>query len=184
MTEQLNRLTEKLLSVSYCFQCIFLIVYFFDCAGSLLLSGLFSSCGERGLLWLWCVVSLQWLLLLQSMGSRALELQELWHMGSYLWLSGSRTQAQQLWHMAQLLCGTWDRPGPGIKPVSPGLAKGLLTVEPPGKPSVFLYNVLHIHLIVSLVQYTFGEKCLKSFRIRIEGNLTWFPVIYFHFGYD
>ena len=35
---------------------------------------------------------------------------------------------------AQLLHGMWDLPGPGLKPVSPALAGGFLTTEPPGKP--------------------------------------------------
>ena len=35
----------------------------------------------------------------------------------------------------QLLCGMWDPPGPGIKPVSPALVGELLT-EPPEKPGV------------------------------------------------
>ena len=35
---------------------------------------------------------------------------------------------------AQLLRGTWDPPGPGLEPVSPALAGGLLTTAPPGKP--------------------------------------------------
>ena len=48
----------------------------FGYAGSLLLHGLFSSCGERGLLSSWGVRAshcflLQWLLLLQNMDSRA-----------------------------------------------------------------------------------------------------------------
>ena len=30
----------------------------------------------------------------------------------------------------------WDLPGPGLKPVSPGLAGGFLTTAPPGKPRV------------------------------------------------
>ena len=29
--------------------------------------------------------------------------------------------------------GMWDLPGPGIKPVSPALAGGFFTTEPPGK---------------------------------------------------
>jgi len=33
-------------------------------------------------------------------------------------------------------CGMWDLPGPGIKPRSPVLAGGSLTMEPPGKPFV------------------------------------------------
>ena len=28
----------------------------------------------------------------------------------------------------------WDLPGPGVKPVSPALAGGFLTTDPPGKP--------------------------------------------------
>ena len=35
---------------------------------------------------------------------------------------------------ALLLCGTWDLPRLGIKPVSPALAGGFFTTEPPGKP--------------------------------------------------
>ena len=33
----------------------------------------------------------------------------------------------------QLLCGMWPLPRPGIKPMSPVLAGGFLTSEPPGK---------------------------------------------------
>ena len=36
---------------------------------------------------------------------------------------------------AQLLCGMWDLPRPGLEPVSPALAGRLSTTEPPGKPS-------------------------------------------------
>ena len=34
---------------------------------------------------------------------------------------------------AQLLCGMWDPPRPGLEPVSPALAGGLLTTASPGK---------------------------------------------------
>ena len=34
---------------------------------------------------------------------------------------------------AYLLCGMWDLPGPGIKPVSPALAGGLSTTVSPRK---------------------------------------------------
>ena len=54
----------------------------------------FSSCGEQGLLQLWCTrFSLCWLLLLQSMGSRAQQLPPL----------GSRAESQQLWHMGSVV---------------------------------------------------------------------------------
>ena len=40
---------------------------------------------------------------------------------------------------AQLLCGMWDLPRPGLEPVSPALAGRLSTTVPPGKPtSLFL----------------------------------------------
>ena len=35
---------------------------------------------------------------------------------------------------AQLLCGMWDLPRPGLEPVSPALAGRFLTTAPPGKP--------------------------------------------------
>ena len=34
---------------------------------------------------------------------------------------------------AQLLCGMWDTPSSGIKPVSPALANGFFIPEPPGE---------------------------------------------------
>ena len=37
---------------------------------------------------------------------------------------------------AQLLCGMWDLPGPGIEPVFPALAGRFLTIMPPGKSHV------------------------------------------------
>ena len=56
-----------------------------SCTGSSLLLQLFSSCGEQGLLFqLWCSgISLQWLLLLRSTGSRAHGLQQC---GTRAWL--------------------------------------------------------------------------------------------------
>ena len=36
---------------------------------------------------------------------------------------------------AQLLCGMWDLPRPGLEPVSPALAGRFSTTEPTGKPS-------------------------------------------------
>ena len=42
---------------------------------------------------------------------------------------------------AQLLCGMWDLPRPGLEPVSPALAGRLSTTVPPGKPPpLFLFS--------------------------------------------
>ena len=78
-------------------------IYFFSgCAGSLLLCRLFSSCGKQGAtLQLRGVnFSLQWLLLLGSMGSMACKLQQLWHMGSVF--AASRLQST-----GSISCGAW-----------------------------------------------------------------------------
>ena len=40
---------------------------------------------------------------------------------------------------AQLLCGTWDPPRPGLEPVSPALAGRFSTTAPPGKPQLFTF---------------------------------------------
>ena len=41
---------------------------------------------------------------------------------------------------AQLLCGVWDLPRPGLEPVSPALAGRFSTTVPPGKPPNLLFN--------------------------------------------
>ena len=90
----------------------FIYGFIFGCIVSLLLCGFSPSCSKRGAtLWF----STRRRLLLQRTGSRA--------------------AASVVWHTrAWLLRGTWDLPGPGIKPVSPALAGRFLTAEPPGKP--------------------------------------------------
>ena len=41
---------------------------------------------------------------------------------------------------AQLLCGMWDLPRPGLEPVSPALAGRFSTTAPPGKPNRRILN--------------------------------------------
>ena len=75
----------------------------------------FSSLYEQGLLFV--VVHgllLQWFPLVKSTGSRRM---------------GFSTCGAQ----ANLLCGIWNLPKPGIEPVSPALAGGFLSTVPPGK---------------------------------------------------
>ena len=72
--------------------------------------------------------SLQWLLWLQSRGSRVWGLQQ-------LRLPGSRTQAQSLWHTGLVALQYGDLPRPGIESMSSVLLAGrFLTTESPGKP--------------------------------------------------
>ena len=48
---------------------------------------------------------------------------------------------------AQLFCGMWDLPRPGLEPVSPALAGGFSTTAPPGKPKNFFDRPLLNHFI-------------------------------------
>ena len=52
-------------------------------------------------------------------------------------VAGHRLQTRRLsscGSRAQLLCGMWDPPRPGLEPVSLSLAGGFSTTAPPGKP--------------------------------------------------
>ena len=75
----------------------------------------FSSCGKRGPLF----IAVRGPLIAASLvAEHRLQMRRLSNCGS----------------RAQLLCGTWDPPRPGLKPVSPALAGRLSTTAPPGKP--------------------------------------------------
>ena len=43
---------------------------------------------------------------------------------------------------AQLFCGMWDLPRPGLEPVSPALTGRLSTTAPPGKPWAHVFYLL------------------------------------------
>ena len=66
---------------------------------------------------------------------------------------------------AQLLCGMWNPPGPGIEPTSPATAGGFLTTAPPGKsPSMcfvcLLFAVTAVMLIYSWPFHNAENICL------------------------
>ena len=104
----------------------------------LFLAMLGFRCRSGAFPWLWQVGAtlelrctglwLQWRLLLWSTGSRT-------HWFQCWWLTGSAVGAPGLWTTRLRGRGTWDPPRSGIKPVSPALAGGLFTTEPPGKSS-------------------------------------------------
>ena len=123
-------------------------IYFWLCCGFIAM---------RAFLQLWRVgatvqlgyagFSLQWLLLLQSTGSRACGLSSCcsWALEHRLSKCGKR---------AQLLCSMWDRPGSGVKPISPTLAAGFFTTEPPRR---FLSQNIEYNSLC----YTAGPCCLS-----------------------
>ena len=76
----------------------------------------FSSCGKRGPLFI--VVRGPLIIAASPVAEHRLQMRRLSNCGS----------------QAQLLCGMWDLPRPGLEPVSPALAGRLSTTAPPGKP--------------------------------------------------
>ena len=101
----------------------------------------FSSCGEQGLLF---VVVLGLLIAVASLccGARALGTQASVAVARGLSSCGlcaleRRLSSCDAW--AELLHGMWHLPGPGLEPVSPALAGGVLTTAPPGK-SLYVLN--------------------------------------------
>ena len=100
----------------------------------------FSSCGERGLLFiavcglLIAVASLVaehrlWSAQASVDVARGLHSCGLWALEHRLSSCGAQ---------AYLLRGMWDLPGPGLEPGSPALAGGFLTTVPPGKTCTLL----------------------------------------------
>ena len=74
-------------------------------------------------------------LLLQSTGIRARGLLAVVAHGLNSWsLWAPEHGLSSCGAQAQLPCGMWDFPGPGIKPVSLASQGGFLTIESPGKP--------------------------------------------------
>ena len=78
----------------------------------------FSSCGKRRPLFI--AVRRPLTIAASPVGEHRLQTRRLSNCGS----------------RAQLLCGMWDLPRPGLEPVSPALAGRFSTTEPRGKPQV------------------------------------------------
>ena len=135
--------TQAIISlILYIHNCICLFI--FGCAGSLLLGGLFSSCGEWGLL---CSCSVQ-ALAVEAFLVAERGLQGTW--ASVVLACGlSSCSSQALEHQlsscgiwAQLLCSIWDLPRSRIKPTFPVLAGRFCTTEPQGQPQHHLLKIL------------------------------------------
>ena len=52
---------------------------------------------------------------------------------------------------AQLLCGMWDPPRPGLEPVCPALAGRFSTTAPPGKPLMFIFYLFFFFLVIHFI---------------------------------
>ena len=94
----------------------------------------FSSCGKQGPLF----IAVRGLLTIVASLAAEHRLQT-----SRLSSCGSR---------AQLLCGMWDLPRPGLESVSPALAGRFSTTAPPGKPRILAFFVTQKHKFFSKVK--------------------------------
>ena len=108
----------SLLFIQCCVSFFFLnkFIYLFLAAlGLRCCTQAFSSCGERGLLFL----AVRGLLIMVAslLAEHGLQVRRLSSCGT----------------RAQLFCGMWDLPRPRLELVSPALAGGLPTTTPPGK---------------------------------------------------
>ena len=87
----------------------------------------FSSCGQRGPLFI--AVRGPLIIAASLVAEHRLQTRRLSNCGS----------------RAQLLCGTWDLPRPGLEPVSPALAGRFSTTAPPRKPLSTLIPNFSLH---------------------------------------
>ena len=69
--------------------------------------------------------------------------------------------------------GTWDLPGPGIKPVSPAVAGGFLTTVPPGKSCVFfLKKILIKQHLFKWASMNISQKLIHMYIWQNIVNIT------------
>ena len=103
---------------------LFIYLFIFSCVGSSFRARAFSSCGKWGPLF----IVVRGPLFIAVRGPLTIAAPP---------VAGHRLQTRRLsscGSRAQLLCGMWDLPRPGLEPVSPALAGRLSTTAPPGKP--------------------------------------------------
>ena len=71
---------------------------------------------------------------------------------------------------ACLLRGMWDLPGPGLEPVSPALAGGLLTTAPPGKSlDSFIWEK---NKLLSCLSHSCFAVCSFALFYHLQAHLT------------
>ena len=137
---------------------VFFLKFIFGCTGSSLLDTGFSPVSVSGAtLQLRCSgFALQRLLLLWSVGSRAVGLQE-------LWLPASRAQSSVLVAHGLSCPEVWGLPGP---PVFPPLAGGFLTTGLQGSPGIPPHlggRVVRVLGVSRIKQMSFIHSFIHSF---------------------
>ena len=109
-------LLQQIIFIFYFFKFIYLCNLFLAVLGLRFCARAFSSCGERGPLFI--AVRGPLTVAASLVAEHGLQMCRLSSCGS----------------RARLLRGMWDLPRPGLEPVSPALAGRFSTTAPPGKP--------------------------------------------------
>ena len=124
---------RSLLNIDFFFffkdSCILFIYLFLAVSGLRFCARAFSSCGERGPLFI--AVRGPLTIAASLAAEHRLQSHRLSSCGSRAWL----------------LRGTWDPPWSGLEPVSPALAGRFSTTAPPGKPTLTFYSIFY-HLLL------------------------------------
>ena len=117
-------------------------LFYFGCAGSLFLQGLFSSCSKQGLpascraRASHCGGFSSWSTGSQGVSTSAVV--TLWPNSCSSWALEHRFNCYgtwvQLWYMGLVVPQNLGSSGSGIRPMSPALAGRFFANEPPGKP--------------------------------------------------
>ena len=149
----------------------FVYLLTFVCAGSLSLRGLFSSCGEQGLLSS-CDV--------QDSHCSGFSCCRAWAVGRPgfsscgSWALEHRLNSCGTW--AQLPRSMWDLLGSGKEPLSPALASGFFTTEPPGKSYSLFFLRRNSHKINLFKVYNL--VAFSTFTMLYNHHSIWFQSIF------
>ena len=136
---------------------LFLVTLGFRCCARA-----FSSCGQRGLLFV--VVCGLLIALASFVAEHGLQVRRLSSCGSW----ALECRLSSCGALAQLLRGMWSLPGPGHELVSPALAGRFLTTAPPGKSKKTLFKR------ISQVQKWRDNRCLTCPWVQRRGILPAF----------
>ena len=61
----------------------------------------------------------------------------------------------------------WDLPGPGLEPVSPALAGGFLTTEPPGKPQKSFISRMWLAFLAYISVGQFWPTSRQHYKVSV-----------------